>query len=73
MSFEGYRREVIDTDVEMQKNLLDTAIKNLGDNPIRIYNGHENHASPLHEILDKLLKDKKLMDLLKTTMAKDQD
>ncbi|HEY8158821.1 MAG TPA: hypothetical protein VIF10_08965 [Methylobacter sp.] len=73
MSFEGYRREVIDTDVEMQKNLLDTAIKNLGDNPIRIYNGHENHASPLHEIIEKLLKDKKLMDILKTTMAKDKD
>jgi len=72
MSFEGYRREVIDTDVEMQKNLLDTAIKNLGDNPIRIYNGHENHASPLHEILEKSLKDEKLMDLLKAILTRDK-
>ena len=52
------------------RNLLDTAIKNLGDNPIRIYSGHENHASPLHEILEKSLKDEKVMDLLKAIFAK---
>ena len=40
----------------MLKSLLETAIKNLGDNPIRIYSGHENHASPLHELLEKSLK-----------------
>ena len=54
----------------MLKNLLDTAIKNLGDNPIRIYSGHENHASPLQEILEKSLKDEKVMDLLKALIAK---
>jgi exonuclease VII small subunit len=35
-SFEGYKREAGQVDPSMLKNLLDTAIKNLGDNPIRI-------------------------------------
>lgn len=69
-SFEGYKREAGQVDPEMLRNLLDTAIKNLGDNPIRIYSGHENHASPLHEILEKSLKDEKLMDLVKAIVAK---
>ena len=69
-SFEGYKREASQVSPEMLKNLLETAIKNLGDNPIRIYSGHENHASPLHEILEKSLKDEKVMDLLKAIFAK---
>jgi hypothetical protein len=69
-SFEGYKREASQVDPAMLKNLLDTAIKNLGDNPIRIYSGHDNHASPLHEMLEKSLKDEKLMDLVKAIFAK---
>ena len=69
-SFEGYKREAGEVDPAMLKNLLDTAIKNLGDNPIRIYSGHENHASPLHELLEKSLKDEKATDLLKAFIAK---
>lgn len=69
-SFEGYKREASQVDPEMRRNLMDTAIKNLGDNPIRIYSGHDNHASPLHEILEKSLKDEKLMDLVKAIFAK---
>ena len=64
-SFEGYKREASQVSPEMLKNLLETAIKNLGDNPIRIYSGHENHASPLNEILEKLLKDKKIIEAVK--------
>ena len=69
-SFEGYKREAGEVDPEMLKNLLDTAIKNLGDNPIRIYSGHENHASPLQELLEKSLKNEKAMDLLKALISK---
>jgi len=67
--FEGYKREASQVDNDMLKTLLETAIKNLGDNPIRIYNGHENHASPLHELLERSLKDKKLVELLKATVS----
>lgn len=69
-SFEGYKREATLINTEVQKNLMETAIKNLGDNPIRIYSGHENHASPLHELLEKSLKDEKLIDLFKAIFAK---
>lgn len=64
-AFEGYKRETNQSNPELLKNLLETAIKNLGDNPIRIYSGHENHASPLNEILEKLLKDKQFMETIK--------
>ena len=64
-AFEGYKREIGTLNPELLKNLLDTAIKNLGENPIRIYSGHENHASPLNEILERLLKDKKIIEALK--------
>ena len=70
MSFEGYKREASQASPEMQQKLLDTAIKNLGDNPIRIYSGHENHASPLHEVLEKTLKDEKLIDRLKAIFTR---
>ena len=69
MSFEGFKREATE-DEEMQRKLLDTAIQHFGDNPLRIYNGHENHASPIHELLEKSLRDEKFIDLLKAVIAK---
>jgi hypothetical protein len=54
----------------MHQKLLETAVTNFGDNPLRIYNGHENHASPLQEIIEKQLGNEKLIDLLKTFLAK---
>lgn len=70
MSFEGYKREASEAGVEMQEKLLDSSIKNFSDNPIRIYNGHENHVSPLHEVLDRSMKDQKLMDSVKAFFSK---
>jgi hypothetical protein len=69
-AFEGYKREASNIDPAMLKSLMETAIKNFGDNPIRIYNGHENHASPLHELFERSLKDEKLFDLLKAILSK---
>lgn len=69
-SFEGYKREAKEVDQEMLKKLLEQAIKNLGDNPIRIYEGHENHGSPFHEFFEKILKDEKLMNQLKDLISR---
>lgn len=69
-SFEGYKREATLINPEVQKNLMDTAIKNLGDNPIRIYSGHENHASPIQEILEKSMKDENLKDFWKAFFSR---
>lgn len=70
MSFEGYKREAREVDPEMLKKLLEQAIKNLGDNPIRIYDGHDNHGSPFQEFFEKTLKDEKAMNQLKDLLSK---
>lgn len=74
MAFEGYKRESKDlgqnSETEMQKKLLETAIKHLEENPIRIFNTQNNHASPAHEFFERSLKDEKLIDLLKAALKK---
>lgn len=63
MAFEGYKREASEAGDDMQAKLLDTAINQLGDNPIRIYQNHEgDHADPVNEFLDRHFKDKKFID-----------
>jgi len=58
-SFEGFKREAKEIDAEMLKKLLEQAIKNLGDNPIRIYDGKNNHQTPTQELIDGLLNSEK--------------
>lgn len=66
LAFIGYRKEMGD-DAEMLKLLRESAIKNFGDNPIRIL-GEKEPSTPGHEILEKVF-DKsvlsKLADLVK--------
>lgn len=69
MAFEGFKRETTD-EVDMRTKLLKTAIKNFGDNPIRIFDGKNNHASPVQELLQHLNKKGQLMDLLKSFVDK---
>lgn len=70
MAFEGYKREATETDPELIKKLLDTAINHLADNPLRVYNDHKNHGSPLHELFEQLSKDKKFLELIKEYISK---
>lgn len=67
-SFEGYKREA-GQDPEMLKRLLETAIENLGQNPIRIYDGQNNHGSPLQELLEKATKDDRWLDIVKSFVS----
>jgi hypothetical protein len=70
MSFEGYKRETSESTVEMQEKLLDLAINNFSDNPIRIFSGTGNHASPLHEVLDKTPNYQTMLENFKDLVAK---
>ncbi len=70
MSFEGYKREAANIDAELLKRLMETAIVNLSENPLRVYQGESNHASPANELLEKLLKDQSFVDLLKNYTTK---
>lgn len=71
-SFEGYKREAEQVDAEMLKRLLETAIENLGQNPIRIYDGHDNHGSPVQELLEKATKDDRWLDVVKSLLSRDK-
>lgn len=69
MSFEGYKREAGESSAEMLEKLLEVSINNFSDNPIRIYSGTGNHASPLNELLDKSPDSKRLMEDLKAFLV----
>lgn len=71
-SFEGYKREAGQVDAEMLKRLLETAIENLSQNPIRIYDGHDNHGSPVQELLEKAAKDDRWLDVVKSLLSRDK-
>lgn len=70
MAFEGFKRETLGESADMRTKLIKTAIKNFGDNPIRIFDGKGNHASPAHEFFEQFNKDGKLMDVLKSMVDK---
>lgn len=55
MTFYGYKRHADDAGEDVKLKLLNTAIDNFGENPLRIFNNHTNHASPRHELLDKII------------------
>ena len=67
LAFIGYRREMGDDD-EMLQLLRETAIKNFGAPPTRLFAKNDT-ASPIHELLDKALDGRinpdRLVELLK--------
>ncbi len=44
MAFEGYKKQVQEISPELQEKLLKIAVKNLGDNPIRLYKDKIKHT-----------------------------
>lgn len=44
MAFEGYKKQVQEISPELQERLLEIAVKNLGDNPIRLYKDKIKHT-----------------------------
>jgi hypothetical protein len=51
MAFEGYKKHTKEINPNLLERLLAVSIENLAQNPIRLYNTKDNHASPLQEIL----------------------
>src|SRR6185437_1707900 len=65
LAFESYKHEatLLGSD-ELSGQLLATAIKNFGDNPVRLLDGSDkDHGHPLEAIVD-MLKDKKAAERL---------
>lgn len=66
MAFAGYRNEM-GADMEMLKLLQESAIRNFGANPAKMLLKQADAASPLHEMLEKILekaKPKEIIDAL---------
>ncbi|HEY9098000.1 MAG TPA: hypothetical protein VIN38_03940 [Thiobacillus sp.] len=56
VAFEGYKKEVMDANDEaLSKQLLETAVSNFGDNPVRLYaNGSDNYGHPIEALVEKI-------------------
>jgi hypothetical protein len=70
VAFDGYKKEVLGVNDEaLAKQLLETAIRNFGENPIRLYDGKsDNHASPFEAIFAHIQDDKmwpKILEFIK--------
>lgn len=68
MAFEGYKKQVQEISPELQERLLEIAVKNLGDNPIRLYKDKIKHTPiDLEAFFDsiKSLPAEKIEELLK--------
>ncbi|MDT8446648.1 MAG: hypothetical protein RRB13_07085 [bacterium] len=51
-AYEGYRKEALKLDPELAKELMKVSIEVFSNNPLRFYEGHKNHASPIHELFE---------------------
>jgi F0F1-type ATP synthase membrane subunit b/b' len=66
LAFQGYKNEVEALkDEALAKQLMEIAIRNFGENPIRIYEGRTEEGHPLEQ-LKSIFKDKSIIDFIKT-------
>ena len=69
VAFEGYKKEAAAaTDDALSRQLLETTIRNFGENPIRIYSKSDDHVMPIEQLIATVKDDStwtRVMDLLK--------
>lgn len=53
MAFEGYKKQVQETDPELEQRLLHLSIENMGQNPIRLFD-KKIHSTPINEMLTNI-------------------
>jgi hypothetical protein len=58
MSFDGFKKNAEAVDKDLEKLLLNSSIDMISQNPIRLYGSKDNHASPFHELLGKVISKK---------------
>ena len=67
VAFEGYKKEAA-TDEALSRQLLETTIRNFGENPIRIYSKSDDHVLPIEQLIATVKDDStwsRIADLLK--------
>ncbi|OOE35507.1 hypothetical protein BZG04_08875 [Salinivibrio kushneri] len=54
MAFEGYKKHAIEVQDGLLHELLSISIANLSQNPIRLFQSKDNHASPINELVKEV-------------------
>lgn len=54
MAFEGYKKHAVEAEVDLLNELLSISIANLSQNPIRLFQSKDNHASPINELVKEV-------------------
>ena len=55
MAYEGYKKAVREAAPDLEKALIEVAIMNMAENPVRLYSPRDSdHATPFSEMVDKL-------------------
>lgn len=55
IAFEGYKKEIASAnDQALSKQLLETAVRNFGDNPVRLHERSADQGHPLESLLEKI-------------------
>lgn len=73
LAFEAHKKEIVEADnvdKELSKRLLETVIKNFGDNPVRLLPSASNdHGHPVEELISKLSDTKVVEQIIKAYEA----
>ena len=54
MAFEGYKKHAVEAEDGLLHELLSISIANLSQNPIRLFQSKDNHASPVNELIKEV-------------------
>jgi hypothetical protein len=68
VAFEGYKKEVA-SDEALAKQLLETAVRNFGENPIRIYPTKEDHGHPMEALVEMIQDEKRFPKMIEMIKA----
>lgn len=56
MAYEGHKKAAREVNEDLERILLEFSLYNMAQNPIRLYESGSIHGTPMHEVLDQLLK-----------------
>lgn len=56
LAFEGYKKEALNVDPAVLRDLLNVATNNMALNPLRIYSHDDNDASPFHDAFGRIFR-----------------
>lgn len=56
MAYEGHKKAAREVSEDLERILLEFSLYNMSQNPIRLYGEGDIHGTPIHEVMDQLLR-----------------